>query len=261
MTEGKMSDYIETGYPEQPEWQVETLRATAFPTGIPRMQMGWWDKLIAESPEIRISRPREGVHREEGPFENGKLIFSAKPTRIDWLYTVDIEKSEGLPTLGNFHGVEHGFFKVVKRWLEICDPIKRLAFGAILLYPVSSREEGYQLIGKMLPCVVLDPATSFDFLYQINRPRLSQSISPTILINRLTKWSVAKLQRLHIELSVEAKVQPSILPHEGFYACRLEIDVNTPQQNVDQLTKDKLVPLFDELLSLANEISQKGDIK
>ncbi len=240
------------------DWQVQTLRATAFLLDVPRMDAGWWDKLIPEPPEARVSRPKEGINEEDGPFENGKLILRTQPARIDWQYTFDIEKSEGIASLGSFYNTEYGFFNIVRRWLTLCNDIKRLAFGAILLYPVSNREEGYRLISNYLPFVELDPVNSSDFLYQINRPYESK-VFPPIIINRLSKWSVAKFQQFKIELSGEEKVHPTILQES--YFCRLELDINNSPEGVDQLPNDKLVPIFDELSSVANEISLNGDIK
>jgi hypothetical protein len=241
------------------DWGVETIRVTGFPISTSTGDTEWWGKLISESPETKISRPKEGIYRDEGPFENGKLVLSVQPMRIDWLYTVNIQESEVLPVLGSFHVVQDHFLDIVRRWLKICNPIKRLAFGVILVHPVASREEGYKAISHYLPNVQLDVVNSSDFLYQINRPRISQTSDVPIIINRLSKWLVAKVQRLHIDLSVAEKVSPSILPYEGLHACRLELDINTSPE-VDQLPGEKMVPLFDELVSLAREIAEKGDI-
>jgi hypothetical protein len=244
--------------PGKLDWQVQTFRATAFPIDGQQIDAGWWDKLIPEPPEAIVSRPKEGIKEENGPFENGKLILRTQPTRIDWLYTVDIEKPEGMPNLGNFYNTEYGFFNIVKEWLTICNEIKRLAFGIILLYPVLNREEGYRLISDYLPYVEIDPINSSDFLYQINRPYES-TVSPPIIINRLSKWSIARFKLFKIELSGGEKVQPTFL--QDSYACRLEIDINNSPEGVDQLPKEELVPIFDELFSIAHEISRDGDIK
>ena len=240
------------------DWQVQTLRVTAFPIDVPRMDEGWWDKLIPEPPEARVSRPKQGINEENGPFENGKLILRTQPARIDWIYTVDSEKSQGLSNLGSFYSTEYSFFDVVRKWLTIYYNIKRLAFGPILLYPVPNIIEGYRLISNYLPFVELDLVNSSDFFYQINRPRMSR-VSPPLMINRLSKWSVAKMQLFKIELSGLEKAQPTIL--EASYACRLELDINNSPEGIDQLLIEKLVPLFDELYSIANEISLDGDIK
>jgi hypothetical protein len=244
--------------PGKLDWQVEVFRATAFPIDGQRIDTPWWDKLVPEPPETIVSHPKEGIKEEKGPFENGKLILRTQPNRIDWQYTIDIEKPEGVPNLGSFYNMEYGFFNIVRNWLTICDEIKRLAFGTILLYPVANKEEGYNLISDYLPYVHLDPINSSDFLYQINRPYTSK-VTPPIIINRLSKWSIARYKLFKMELSGGEKMQPTFF--QDSYACRLEIDINNSPKDVDQLPKEKLVPIFDELYSLANEISRNGDIK
>lgn len=242
------------------DWGVETLRVTGFPINISKGDTGWWSRVISEPPETTLSRPKEGIYHDEGPFGNGRLVLSVQPTRIDWLYTVNVQEPEVLPILGTFDLAQDKFLDIVRKWLKLYNSVKRLAFGAILLYRVASREEGYEAISHYLPNVRLDVANSSDFLYQINRPRLFQMPGvPKIEINRLSKWSVAKLQRLHIDLSVAEKVSPSILPYEGLHACRLELDVNTSPE-VEQLPGEKIVLVLDELVSLAREIAEKGDI-
>lgn len=258
LREGVMPNQLGKFHPGKLDWQVEIFRVTAFSIDGQRIEAGWWDKLIPEPPEARVSRPKEGINEENGPFENGKLILRTQPTRIDWQYTIDIEKPEGMPNLGSFYHTEYGFFDIVRKWLTICNEIKRLAFGTILLYPVSNREEGYRLISDYLPYVEIDPINSCDFLYQINRPYESK-VSPPIIINRLSKWSISRYKLFKLELSGAEKLQPTFF--QDSYACRLELDINNSPEGIDQLHKDKLVPIFEELFSIANEISQVGDVK
>lgn len=258
LREGAMPDQLGKSSAGKLDWQIETLRATAFPKDGQMIEGAWWDQLMPEPPESINSRPKEGITEEKGPFENGKLIITTQPNRIDFRFTVDFEKPEGMPNLGSFCNSEYGFFKIVKKWLTICNEIKRLAFGTTLLYPVSNKEEGYRLISVYLPYVQLDPINSSDFLYQINRPYESK-VYPPIIINRLSKWSIARYKLFKMELSGGEKMQPTFF--QDSYACRLELDINNSPEGVDELPKEKLVPIFDELYSLANEISLNGDIK
>src|SRR4029077_16583024 len=81
------------------------------------------------------------------------------------------------------------------RWIKEMSPtISRLAFGAVLFQSAESHETGYELLKSYLPKLEVDSKGSFDFLYQINRPRLSMSGIPSLQINRLSKWAVVALQ-------------------------------------------------------------------
>lgn len=257
-----MSEHLSESNIKASDWKVEMLRVTAFPVSISKKaDPGLWESLLEEAPEAALSRPKEQIYQEEGPLGAGKLILTTHPTRIDWIHSVEPEMSEGFPSLGNFQVSEYDFFSLVKKWLQSIMPIKRLAFGAVLLYPVRSREEGYEKLSHWLPDIPLDGTNSFDFLYQINRPRGIDSPNRRILINRLSKWSVAMLQRVHIGMEIKGQKASSLFPSDSLCACRLELDINTSPQDVDQLPQDDLPVIFDHLVKLAEEIAEKGDIK
>ncbi|MBW2060562.1 MAG: hypothetical protein JRI95_03245 [Deltaproteobacteria bacterium] len=265
MNKGTKSDLHENSKSELKVWQIESLRVTVFHVSMVERELTVWDELIKESPETRTSYPKQGFHRDEGAFENGKLIVETHPNRIDWLYAADTDKiEEGLPIIGLFPGAAENFCKLMHQWLKICPPIKRLAFGAILLQRVEDREEGYRQISEYLPTVDvdLDPIGPSDFLYQINRPRLSKSWSENLQINRLSTWSVSSIWRqgLNVEFSNREPVTPTH-PRDTISACRLALDVNTSQEFSGELPKNVLSDLFDELVILAKEIADKGDIK
>jgi len=240
-------------------WQTESLRLTAFlAPGLITNDAAWWEKLTGRAPETSIRRP---LYQDEGEFEEGRLTLSMQSLRVDWTYAVDLRKfGTELPTLGVFPETSSKFKNLISRWFEICPSITRLAFGAVLLQPVSSRIEGYNRITGYLPSVKLDGEGSSDFAYQINRPRPSKSMQ-ALQINRLSKWSVMNLH--YIQLAVDAG-QPGLtqatIPNEGHNACRLELDINTSASFSGQLPKEKLSVIFDELIAVGKEIAERGDI-
>ncbi|MDQ7034545.1 MAG: hypothetical protein Q9P01_06835 [Anaerolineae bacterium] len=118
-----------------------------------------------------------------------------------------------------------------------------------------STEAGYEKLTELLPFKI-DAENSSDFFYQINRRRNSNTIS-NLELNRLSKWSVLKLQTALIRTDIAAN-QLITLPEA--YACRLELDINTIQNFEGELDQDKLSDLFYELINLGKEIATKGDI-
>ena len=149
---------------------------------------------------------------------------------------------------------------LMARWfkLKTCPVLQRLAFGAILTYPVDNLASGYQQLSTYLPSVKLDPGNSSDFLYQINRVRDSTSGIDNLRINRLSKWSVAAVQTMGF--TVGQDLDMSVAKGGLLRACRLELDINTITVLKKPLPPNKLNIVFKELIKLAKEIIKEGDI-
>jgi len=133
----------------------------------------------------------------------------------------------------------------------------------VLLHEVSTRADGYNLIGKYLHQVKIDAEGSSDFLYMINRPRPSR-VLPESKINRLSKWSVANLQSINMQFQLATDTPVSIHaspPLEQYDACRLELDISTPGERGDPIPSNMLEKVLGELIELSLEIASDGDIK
>lgn len=246
-------------------WEAEVLRVTAFPIpAAPARDYGWWRELVGEPPERSINRPRESSLREEGPFNGGILINEIQPLRIDWVLAPPQEEgveAVGFRFIGPFPQAVDAFLQLVTRWLDLttCPDLLRLAFGAIVLHPVGTKVAGYQQLAAYLPSVQVDPEGSSDFLYQINRQRLSRTGVPGLMLNRLSKWSVATIQEVKFVVAQGAAGQV-ISGDIPAIACRLELDINTEAGRREALPRDSLDRLLQELADLAIEIVSKGDI-
>jgi hypothetical protein len=218
-------------------------------------------KLLGELPEEKHVKSKGLSQIERGAFHQGKLELSSSAARVDWTYTAqvsgenELDFSAGIPTLGNFEASLVDFKALADRWLkEMCPPIVRIAFGAVLLQPVESHEHGYESLKSYLPGLGIDPKGSCDFFYQINRPRTSKSGISDLRINRLSKWAVMGIQA---HLFTAGK---SVTTDMGSLATRLELDISTHQSFGGELPADKILFLFDELVSLGGEIASLGDV-
>ena len=104
-------------------WQVETLRTTGFPSpAAPIAASTWWQDLVGEEPEKRVSQPRRGGHQDEGVLDNRKLVLVIQPARIDWLFTVaDTHQMEerSIPTIGSFPQVLATFSQLMLQWFAL----------------------------------------------------------------------------------------------------------------------------------------------
>lgn len=245
---------------DQSLWLVEQLRLTAFIT--PAFQPpkeSYFERVVGESATTKVEDRRKGVLIEQGPFQGGILGVQIQPFRIDWILGADPEKEKGdegitFEAVGEFESVANAFRDTLAKWLAQELPVKRLAFGAILVMPVESRRAGYERLGRFLPTVKIDPVNSSDFLYQINRWTKSNEMSG-LTINRLAKWIVA--QKSLSQLAI-----PSLTSHPlaQTQACRVELDINTSAEFEGELPQAKLNSLFSELINFGIEIVKKGDM-
>lgn len=260
----KVSEKIPALLPEPSVWQAALLRLTAFPVLDPQMKSeGWWEHVVGAAPELRSSQPRQGVQQESGPYLNGTLTLDVNPLRIDWLLGPNLEQTippDSLPTVGAFLKLVDAYSSSLSKWLASAPQLKRLAFGTILLQDVASHHDGYILVDKYLPAVTLNPSTS-DFLYSINRPR-SSTVLEGLKINRLSKWAVAKVQGVHLQVQGTADDKGNVISGVAtreVYACRLELDINTDGARTEPLATNVTSALFGELIGLSIEIATNGD--
>lgn len=244
-------------------WDAESLRLTAFPApASPVEDVGWWESLMGAPPEVEVVRPREGRRRVEGAFEGGRLIVEITPARIDLRVIPSLEqeaKTIGFFTIGKFTEILASFTQIVTRWLDLesCPEIQRIAFGPILLFPMDSRASGYRQLAAYLPSVNMDPDHATDFLYQINRARDSGTGITNLRINRLSKWSVASISAAGLVLE-PTQILYQEVPRE-YFACRLELDVNTAPGRREPLPRETVSNVWQELLNLGREIVIEGD--
>ena len=240
-------------------WQTEGLRYSAFLVNdADPARKNLWESLIGNPPEERNVRPQQRLVKEEGPFLTGRLSVEARNNRIDWRFSQDPNNApENLPIVGPYSEVYTEFCILMERWIEICPPVNRLAYGAALLLPTSSLQEANRQLDDLLPSVKIDSSSARDFQYRINRRRASKCSFEGLEINRLSTWSAFNISQIGIEISSGGTQR--IVQSIDTSVCRLEIDINTApefSQNLD----DKTSELLHELVGLGNEIASEGDI-
>ena len=110
-------------------------------------------------------------------------------------------------------------------------------------------------MSTLLHHVEIDIENSTDLFYQINRP-IKSTVESDLIINRLSKWSAARVFGLGLLVGEKPEV---IQDTRGYIASRLELDINTSQYNKNPFSKEKLIPLLQELSKLGDQISTEGD--
>lgn len=147
----------------------------------------------------------------------------------------------------------------MKRWLEVAPSIMRLAFGPTLIVPVEGREAGYRFLSPFLHAVQVDPGNTTDLVYQINRPRPTETNINGLIVNRLSRWAVVYIQNSLLSFDHSNRTTTNLAINESFLGS-LTLDINTSKEFQAEIPKEQSANLLDELLNLAQEIASEGDI-
>ena len=256
---------------ETPRWNVtgweavEHLRLTTFtqPETVVVNRTGLWREVVGSDPDQSVSQPRQNLIQETGALKdipNAALLMNANPGRVDWILRPNtVGPTQDPPTLGNVGNALESFRKAIHPWLERELDATRIAFGAALTSPAPNVQAGYKHLSGFLLNLDSDGLQgAANFLYQINRPRVSESV-PSFTVNRLSKWSVAVFESVSITVS---PLNVGAVGRAGSpnHMSMLELDINTSPKPDELIPNDGIPQLFHELVSLGLEIAERGDI-
>lgn len=244
------------------QWKVESVRCTAFPVQDASFDSSnWWTDVVGEQPDQITTKPMEGTYQAQGSKLGGILQLSVQPIRMQWTLNPNLPDDEGeswqIPNVGGVDRVAE-FLKIIESWLQVTPNLSRLAFGAVLLNIVDDTKTGYDQLDDLLPNVDVDSSVMRDFSYQVNRTRSSVEVEG-VQINRLSKWSVAAVSPMAIQIQGGQQVVQKYVG-EPVSAVRLEVDINNVPDPDHQFDNESAVKIFDELVSLGLEISTSGDV-
>lgn len=238
-------------------WGVQALRLTLFKTPAAEAEGSAgrsWEALIGQPPETRVSQPAKGEEQEGGAYADAKLVTVRRKGRIDWAIGAAADALAGPPVIGRLPAVLETFQALMIRWLEDAPPAQRLALGTKLSQHSPSLEGALEGLLAYLPLGRFDIAGGSDFLYQINRRRVSQVVDG-LGINRFCKWSVASWRSIELD-----NVGGPIRTRDQF-TFEVELDVNTLGEFDGELPRANMERLFRELAALTVEIAAQGDTR
>ena len=132
------------------EWDATSLRFTGFLAPDAKIQESdWWKAVVGESPDTRHIQEKKGSVKNVGRFEEGNLTLKMEPFRVDWFYEAikSPEEPDMSGVLGSFNNAIPVFVDAMRKWFlsENLPSLQRIAFGAIILKPVETRQAGYRL--------------------------------------------------------------------------------------------------------------------
>ena len=244
------------------EWLTESLRVTVFPMEKRFPQDDWWKQITGEDPEAVVNRPKDGFVQTEGPFLDGRLLLRTGSRRADWFLVPSgpLDASD-IPSLGFFENASQAFIQKLSQWWRVCPDITRMAFGAVLLKSYDGLDAGFDLLSRYLKHhVSLDRHSMklLDFIYRVNRPRVVKSAYPEI--NRIAQWSAVELKTIELNIPPGTGTPSEARSGDPVSAIRLELDISTDQHHPDRIDQTVLKDLCHDLVQLATEMSEHGDI-
>ncbi|QDT65800.1 hypothetical protein [Calycomorphotria hydatis] len=241
-------------------WEVNHLRLTAFTTKpLIGREQEVWQQIFDVEPENTSLSPRKAV--VVGVWNEKQAQVEIDPVRVNirLFAQLNVDTAEtALPTMGQFSERVKEFADVVSPWIRGNSNVERLAFGGLLMIPADNHEEAYALLQKFIgEQVRLEGAREFQL--RINRRRTS-NVLEGIEINRLCKWFATEFS-IKGFMSRSAEAQKELAYLEDQIVASLDLDINNVGLGDScVIPEDKLEPLFEELVSLGEEIAEKGDV-
>ena len=242
-------------------WDVDTLRLTVFhpPLSGPSAVEEIWERVAGHKPESIDKRPREAITRVTGKIGPNGFLLTIALERLDWLIRPTLEPSHVLGTALTVKNAEN-ILPVLKRSLQhsldVLPSVTRLAFGPVLIRQVDSPKSGLSELADFIHISDLDSLEGTDFTYKINRRKSSTAI-PNVLINRLATWSMGQIEG--VEVVGKPSAGPQVSSARSSFVRTLHLDVNTVSNTLN--TSNENIPdLFEELVQMAVDLAQSGDI-
>ena len=255
------SPCLEQGLSEMAlEWTAETLRLSLFFTSPVKIGVTDW-KTITGQDEPQTIQNTAARRTLSGPFLDGVLQMNVIGPRVDCALlprapTATVEEGY-IPQVGPLAATAAAFLDATKPWIEgVSDPVHRIAVAGAALAKCDNLQNAYTKLLGMLQSVKGDPARMRELLFRINWPVSSQKMQG-LSLNRITTWSVLQVQ---LQLMVTTGEQTFVKDTPATQVIRLEIDHNTDAERTEPFDRPMLVPIYEELVALALENAEKGEV-
>jgi hypothetical protein len=240
-------------------WRAASLQVSLFPkTPIPK-SANIYSALMGAEPDTREDRTKEAVIRETGMLGENLLQVGFNPIRLDIVLSAPPpEASLGAMDVRISMGVfteELGIFsKVVRKWLEAANlPATRISLVCSAVTETDSRESAYAVLAERLKSVKVKPEME-ELMFRVNW-KAKTKLLPEGYLNRISTWS-------SIKLAVNASTGPSNMTTiKETHFAKMDLDINSPHDRAEIIPAAKIVPIFDELVKLAEENVAKGECR
>jgi hypothetical protein len=241
------------------EWVAETLRVSLFFANAVSISDADWKKITGQD-EAETHQKAAGRRTMLGPYLDSILSVSVVGSRVDCILSPErpseaVEESY-IPSVGAWPAICDEFVKGTADWISNFQaPIVRIAFGATLFSRRADRQDAYKTLLALLKSVGGDPARMSELIFRINWPVSSTSVNG-LTLNRITNWSV-----LAIHLRLMQMTAPMVIDQTPpTFVIRLELDHSTDAAWIAPFDQSCLVPVYNELVKLAFENAENGEL-
>jgi hypothetical protein len=242
------------------EWTAEALRLSLFCVENVKIASADW-KAITDQEEPQTQQNLAARRSLVGPFQGGVLNLSAVASRVDCVLlpkspseTID----EGyVPTVGPWGVAVQDFSKATSAWLMAFEqPIYRLAFAGSLLAKCAGLQDAYTQLLALLQSVKGDPQRMRELIYRVSWP-LNSTVVNGLPLHRITTWTALQIQ---LQLMVQTGIKTMTTEIPPTHVVRLEFDHSTDSERTKPFDRPTLVPIYEELVALASENAEKGEV-
>lgn len=242
-------------------WWANSLRLSVFSTEEMSLSDDDWKQVTGEGTEAEVRQNLPGGRRYIGKFQNGQLVVTVVGRRVDLILSSIVNLEQGqlnAPAIGKWQESVPMFVDQTSAWLQsLRSPVHRLAFGAVALAAANDREMAYDRLKQMLRSVNVDPARMRDFLFRVNWRADSKAVEG-LSLNRLTTFSALKIQ-MSIRDSAQSFGETARGPESHY--VQLDMDHNTDDAHTHPFDGHDLVPIYQELVSLASGNVEVGEVR
>lgn len=239
------------------DWNCESLRLTIFSTEAARLTGEDWKRLTGQD-EAEQEQKGGGRHIFTSNLMGGQLSLGALGNRCDCLLSPILNpETSAMPSVGSWPDAMDGFLASTIPFLEqVTFPVARVGFAPVLTLPFADRLDAYAALISLLKSIKHPPEKLQDLYFRINWP-VTSSLNNTLILNRLTTWSVVQIQ---LQVFSPDVVNPAAFATDITQAVRLELDHNTDPKHTTAFDASLLVPIYKELTELALQNAVEGEV-
>lgn len=234
-------------------WSADHLRVSLFASDVwsATAESIFADAFCAE-PEIITNKPAALESSAVGSWNDLRLEVKRSFNRVDViLQAAPTEAAGPMPMIQDAMVVLPKLSVSVAKWAAVQNQgVVRIALGCNAFLRAQSIEDSYVKLKKLIKVIDIDATRFKEFRFQVNLPKHS-SVSPEIVVNRLSNWA-----SIAFRASLIGVETPRYFDEKYYVSCSL--DVNTDSERIQPINSELVENLTAELAITCADILNAG---